>query len=220
MISPIGALLGAAVTLFASTPAASPTLTLKQATEASLSAETANFSQEYLQASSYSSDLPTIQLSNPDIEIDTNNELEEAQNPSIPEPTSKPSEKQVVPFVHPHPLDPEILFNLVNAHRTSLNLPEYQKDARLCELVNSRLPELAQEIFGSIPLHQGLRDRNLEYRVTENLIHMATEEQAFNWWLNSSIHRRSIESTLYTHSCNACIGNSCAQVFSNFSPVK
>lgn len=112
-------------------------------------------------------------------------------------------------------LNPERIFQLINAHREELHLPPFQKHDYLCKLANDRKPELYNEIFGTAYVHQGLYDRNLPYWITENMASYPTEEKIVSWWLNSTIHRRAIEGP-YTYSCGACSGNSCTQLFTNF----
>ncbi len=113
-------------------------------------------------------------------------------------------------------LNADVLFNMINTHRASIGLPAYQKDERICQVARDRGPELYNEIFVTGAMHAGFYARNLPYWATENMISQGSEQAAFNWWMNSSIHRRAIESPTYTHSCGACYGNSCAQIFTAF----
>jgi uncharacterized protein YkwD len=114
-------------------------------------------------------------------------------------------------------LNAELLFQMVNSHRNSIGLSSFAKDPRVCEVVNSRAPELDNEIYGSSYMHAGFQARSLPYWATENMISMQTEEQALSWWLNSPVHRSAIEGD-YAYACLACSGKSCAMVFTNFEP--
>lgn len=114
-------------------------------------------------------------------------------------------------------LDSNLLFDLINSHRSQLNLPPFQKEDRICQIAEGRAPQLEHEIFGGGGMHSGFRALNLPYWATENMIHQPNEQAALNWWLNSPIHRRAIEGD-YTYSCGACQGNNCAQIFTNFTP--
>lgn len=116
----------------------------------------------------------------------------------------------------PAGLDADKLFELIQAHRQSLNLPAFKKDDRLCALAAVRAPEVANEVYTGT-MHKGMYGRKLPYWNTENIIFMASEEAAFRWWINDKIHRDAIEGA-YMYSCLACSGNSCAQEFSNFTP--
>jgi uncharacterized protein YkwD len=113
-------------------------------------------------------------------------------------------------------LDADKLFAMANKYRTAKGLPALQKDVRSCQLAISRAPEINAEIAEG-HMHSGLRERNLSYWNTENIISYSTEEEAFNWWINDTIHREAIEGN-YTYSCVACFGNSCAQEFTNYLP--
>ena len=149
--------------------------------------------------------------------------MEEAE--STPTPTVAPEEKKpdvVLAQTAPAPapvagsLNADILFNMINSHRQSIGLPALQKDPNICAVAQSRAPELYNEIFGGY-MHAGFYARNLPYWATENMIHQNTEAEAFNWWMNSGIHRAAIEGN-YTHACGACQGKSCAMIFTSFVP--
>jgi uncharacterized protein YkwD len=101
-----------------------------------------------------------------------------------------------------------------NEYRKSRGLSEFKKDEKTCALAASRAPEVAGEV-ASGDMHAGLRNRNLDYWNTENIISMRTEESAFNWWVNDKIHHDAIIGD-FTYSCVACTGNSCAQEFTNY----
>lgn len=114
-------------------------------------------------------------------------------------------------------LDPHKVFMLVNNHRIANNLPAFQEDEKLCTLARAREPDLYDEIFVNGNIHGGLMDMDLPYRVVENMKYGHTEEEVFNWWLSSPLHRKSIEGD-YNHSCVTCSGKICIQLFSNFIP--
>ena len=113
-------------------------------------------------------------------------------------------------------LNADKLFSMANNYRQSKGLSQLQKDDRACQVAASRAPEIAAEIAGG-HMHSGIRDRNLPYWNSEIIITMRTEEEAFNWWINDTIHREAIEGN-YTYSCVACSGNACVQEFTNFQP--
>ena len=96
-------------------------------------------------------------------------------------------------------------------------LPEFQKDEKTCQLARKRAPELYNEIWVTHTMHTGMYGRHLPYWNTENIISMQTEEQAFNWWINESVHHSAIAGN-YIYSCIACSGNECAQEFTNYQP--
>lgn len=113
-------------------------------------------------------------------------------------------------------LNADLLFDMVNQHRTQKGLPTFTKSPDLCSVAQSRAPELNHEINGGGGMHAGMRKRqaSLSYRVNENIISNRNESSALKWWLNSSVHRKAIEGN-YTHSCTACSGNQCTQLFAN-----
>lgn len=113
-------------------------------------------------------------------------------------------------------LNADKLFSMVNAHRATKGLPAFEKHEKSCQLAITRAPEVEAEV-ASGALHQGLKNRNLDYWNTENIIAIRTEEEALSWWLGHGIHREAIESDK-KYSCIACFGNSCAQEFTNFQP--
>lgn len=111
-------------------------------------------------------------------------------------------------------LNADKLFAMTNTYRQSKGLSLVQKDDRACQVAISRAPEIAAEIAEG-RMHSGIRARNLPYWNSEIIITMRTEEEAFNWWINDTIHREAIEGN-YTYSCAACHGNACVQEFTNF----
>lgn len=130
-------------------------------------------------------------------------------------PTSAPATIQTS-LSTPGGLNADKLFSMANNYRQSKGLPLFEKDDSSCQLAASRAPEINGEI-ASGTMHSGLKARNLPYWNTENIISMNSEEAAFNWWINDTIHREAIEGN-YKYSCVACSGNACAQEFTNFQP--
>lgn len=113
-------------------------------------------------------------------------------------------------------LNPDKIFDLVNTHRVSINLPALQKDARACLVANTRAPAIAEEISNG-QMHSGLRAMNLPYWNSENIIAINSEQAAFDWWMGDFIHKKAIESD-NIYSCVACFGNACVQEFTSFQP--
>jgi uncharacterized protein YkwD len=133
-------------------------------------------------------------------------------------PTPKPT---VVPVTTPpiqstSGLNADLLFSMIQSHRATKGLPPFEKDQQSCSLAASRAPEVDAEVAQG-RMHSGLKARNIPYWNTENIISIATEQQALRWWLNDYIHRIAIEGN-YKYSCLACSGNACAQEFTNFEP--
>jgi len=114
-------------------------------------------------------------------------------------------------------LDIGVLFSLVNSARTSAGLPPFAQDERICSVAASRGPELYNEIMVNGNMHAGFYARNLPYWATENVIYQQTEQQAINWWMNSSVHRAAILGD-YQYACGTCSGKACNMIFTNFSP--
>lgn len=110
-------------------------------------------------------------------------------------------------------LNPTKLFEMINAYRTKRNLPALQANEKVCKVAEERAPELYREIFVTYNMHAGFYARHLPYKAVENMIHFSTEEGAVSWWLRSRVHHAAIVSNNYTHTCIACKGNSCAQIF-------
>lgn len=129
-----------------------------------------------------------------------------------PSPTATPA---TTPTLSQGGLNADKIFDLVNAYRASKNLAPLQKDERACQLAASRAPEINAEIAGGY-MHRGLKNRNLQYWNSENIISMNSEEAAVNWWIHDYIHRVQIEAD-NKYSCVACSGNACAQEFTNFT---
>ncbi|RJQ26502.1 hypothetical protein C4577_03290 [Candidatus Parcubacteria bacterium] len=117
----------------------------------------------------------------------------------------------------PNNLDSNTLFDLVNDYRAKLSLKKFVKNDNLCEVAKSREHEMYREIFVTGRLHSGLYNRNLPYWVFENLIYEFSEQKALNWWLNSYIHKKTIEND-YKYSCVYCRGLVCTQLFTSYQP--
>lgn len=133
------------------------------------------------------------------------------------EKTKKTVSLNLTPSDFVNPLNPDIIFNLINDYRTKLGLPVFEKEEKLCTLAKTRAEEGYREIFISGNLHSGLYNRNLPYWITENLIYQKTEERALKWWLNSPIHRRAIQGSS-KYSCLECFGNTCSELFTSYTP--
>lgn len=141
----------------------------------------------------------------PDIDIPTPTKAPLTPPPAAPQSTANPGG-----------LDAEKLFSMSNDYRAARGLPALQKNDQVCSLAASRAPEIAAEV-ASGALHSGLHARALPYWNTENIISMSSEESAFNWWINDPIHHQAIVGN-FTYSCVSCVGNNCAQEFTNFQP--
>lgn len=128
-------------------------------------------------------------------------------------PSPEPSESPITPSVS---LNADLIFSMVNQIRTQNGLPAFQKDDRLCSLAMSRAPEIHNEVLTGT-MHHGMYARNLPYWNNENIIDIATEEEAIHFWMSDYVHKAAILGN-YTFSCVACSGNACAEEFSNFEP--
>jgi len=122
-----------------------------------------------------------------------------------------------IPATSSSSLDSDVLFNLVNQYRQKVGLAAFEKEEKLCSLASERSAEIYNEIFVTKNMHSGLHAKNLPYSITENIIYANTEETALNWWLNSYVHKQSIENN-YKYSCIGCSGNSCSELFTSFIP--
>lgn len=112
-------------------------------------------------------------------------------------------------------LNADSMFSTINQYRTQAGLPAFQKNDAVCQVAQSRAPELYNEIMVNYTMHAGFYARHLPYQATENVIYMRTENEAITWWLHSPIHRAAIFGN-YTYSCIACSGNACTQIFANY----
>lgn len=117
----------------------------------------------------------------------------------------------------PSSLNSDMIFEMINNHRATLNLPPFQKDDQLCSLAKERGPELYDEIFVNHNIHGGFYSRDLPYWITENMKYGDNETDVFSWWLSSGIHRKAIEGN-FTYSCGECYGKSCVQLFTSYQP--
>ncbi len=115
-----------------------------------------------------------------------------------------------------HSLNADTLFGIINEYRTQIGLAPFQKDQAICDIAKQRGPALDYEVeTGTI--HAGFRQLNLPYWATENMKYGGNEQEMFNWWMNSYIHRKAIEGS-FRYSCGECYGNSCAQIFTDYQP--
>lgn len=112
--------------------------------------------------------------------------------------------------------NPDVVLEMVNAHRASIGKSPFIKDEALCSLAQVRSNELAAE-GASGSLHAGLYNRNLPHWTTENAKIGGDEAETVRWWLNSSIHRSQIQSD-YTNACVGCTGKNCALLFTSYTP--
>lgn len=129
-------------------------------------------------------------------------------------------EVYIAPAANTNPtatLSADLLFSMVNDHRASINLPPFEREAKICAVADSRRIEMTQEIYSGIPMHAGFYAKNLPYWATENMIYQHTEAEALNWWLNSPIHRSALEGS-YKYACGVCNGEVCNLVFTNYDP--
>jgi hypothetical protein len=114
-------------------------------------------------------------------------------------------------------LNAEVIFSMVNTIRINAGLSPFEKHPEVCAIVQSRAPELDNEIYGRSYMHAGFHSRDLPFRATENMISQQTEQEAVNWWMNSAVHRSALLGS-YKYACVACQGKSCAMIFSNLQP--
>jgi uncharacterized protein YkwD len=109
--------------------------------------------------------------------------------------------------------DARIIFDKVNGHRQSIGMPPLAEDPELCGYAAERAPEINDEIFGGSYVHAGYRRRGLSgLGIVENQVGMGSVDANFNWWMNSGLHRGSIEGN-FSGTCVACVGPSCIQLF-------
>ena len=147
--------------------------------------------------------------------------IDDEKVPVKPSPTptsilpSPAAETQAPPAPVTGSADGEAMFAKINAHRASIGLPAFQKSDRLCAIAAQRAPEIHNEVFGSGYIHQGFNERGYNANATENMVAMGGLDANFNWWMNSGIHRRAIESPTLQYSCGECVGGGCVQIFSS-----
>lgn len=110
----------------------------------------------------------------------------------------------------------DLIFDLINQHRTAIGKAPFQKDENLCSLAQVRSTEMPAEIAHGT-LHSGLYNRNLGYWVTEDAKYGSDENGTVNWWLHSPIHRAAIEGDS-TNSCVRCTGTYCSALFTSYIP--
>ena len=135
-----------------------------------------------------------------------------------PLPTAEStSPTQVVEQPNEGSLNAETLFAMVNAARANAGLAPVTHDERVCSLAASRGPELYNDIMVTHTMHGGFYARNLPYWASEIVIYIHTEQEAMNWWMNSSVHRAQILGD-YTYACGTCAERACNIIFTNFAP--
>ena len=133
---------------------------------------------------------------------------------SLPTPTTTTA----TPAPEGQNLNADLIFDITNQHRAAIGKPAFQKDAALCELAKTRSTELHGELFeGKGALHSGLYNRKLPYLVVENAKYGSDEAGTVQWWINSPVHRASLENN-YVYSCVACLGTQCSQLFTSYVP--
>lgn len=135
------------------------------------------------------------------------------QAPTLPETTPTVPQPTPTPLVT---LDPNVIFDLMNAHRIAIGLTPFEKDPKLCEIAESRRGEIPGEIVSGY-FHSGLFAKNLPFWITENMKYGSNEAGTVNWWLNSPIHRAAIEGN-YKYSCGITLGDSAIALFTNWDP--
>lgn len=209
MIQTLGLLTGTTLSLLTPNQAGLAQLTIEDPHTASESAQVSDFSYQHQVMSTYGAEIPHINIDRADLRI-------KAEVTTVEIESTTEQQIDQLAMLSANPLESTELFDLVNAHRVFMELETLKEDEYLCSLADKRLPQLNEEIFGDTPMHKGMETIGQEFWITENLIHTTNETKALDWWLSSPIHRRSIESPTYTHSCIACTGNSCTQLFTSF----
>lgn len=124
-----------------------------------------------------------------------------------------------IPTTTPTPesdLSADVLFSMINEHRTKIGKPSLEKEAQVCSAAEARREGIRAEIFNGQALHSGFYAMNLPYQSTENMIWQNSETEAFNWWLNSPVHRSAIEGD-YKYACGVCNGKVCNMIFANYN---
>ncbi len=200
--------------VFKLTPTPSPTLMSPTPTKSSIAQVMVSTTPTQTPLSGAS---PTVTLTPTKTPILTQTQTQEEIKHKPTTPTSKPNPKSSSIAPPSQSLNANLIFVLINTYRKNKGLLPFEKNNQLCALAASRGPELYNEIFGTGYVHEGLYNRNLPYWITENMAHYSSEEHMVNWWLGSFVHKAAIEGN-YTYSCGVCFGNSCAQLFTNFSP--
>lgn len=112
----------------------------------------------------------------------------------------------------------DIILQTINAVRAQFGKAPFEKNADLCAVAASRVPEIPIEVANG-RFHSGLYEKNLPYWITENMKYGSDEGGTVNWWLNSPIHRAAVLGNA-KYSCGVCVGNACIQLFTSFEPKK
>lgn len=128
---------------------------------------------------------------------------DDGSSPTPPETTTPPV--VTVPTI-PEKTWTEQFFDLVNYHRREKGLRELLSDSDLDKIALQHSVNMAS---GVVPVgHTGMSDRCEQGRDVlgggnwcgENVAQgQKTPQEAFNWWMNSTVHRENIELPRYTH---------------------
>lgn len=111
-------------------------------------------------------------------------------------------------------LNGDAILTIINSYRATIGRPAFEKEGKLCELARTRALEIPLEIMNGT-LHSGLYNRNLPYWVWENAKYGSSEAGTVNWWLNSAIHRKMLQSA-YKYSCIGTNGTYATALFSSY----
>lgn len=135
----------------------------------------------------------------------------------IPTPTFTPSPSRAPIYFESKDIDEDVLWNLVNKHRSLLGLEAFTKDEHLCEIARERAPEIKLEYDSP---HKGFLERynGLPFVLAENGTGGDNPEDALNRWINSPSHRAALNGS-WTYSCIACAGHDCVQIFTSYDTL-
>lgn len=142
---------------------------------------------------------------------------EETKEPKQTQGNIKPETYYISESPTESTLSADLLFSLTNEYRTKIGKSPFEKEALVCSVAEQRREEIRQEIFVTHFLHSGFYAMNLPYYATENMIWQHTETEALNWWINSPVHRATIEGD-YKYACGVCNGKVCSMVYTNYEP--
>lgn len=180
-------------------------LTLRTHPEAIIETDDARYATAEPQSKAESSKASNVVVSNEIIEV-----------AYVTPAQTVASASTVTPDTTDYALNPDVLFNLVNQHRSAIGLSQVQKEDRVMQVAQDRAPELFDEIFVNGNMHAGFNARQLPYHSSEIIIYYNTEEGAMQWWLHSPVHKGIIQDGSYTHAGIACSGKSCTMIFASF----
>jgi len=185
-------------------------------TEKAVKAAVSDDSETDLPVFSYATESVYYAVKVSDVEPSPTPNIEETPTPTpIPSSAVIEGARDMVPQTGVN-VDANVIFDLINSHRTSIGKPAFIKDEALCSLATTRSMELSGE-FANGTLHSGLYNRNLPYWITEDAKWGSNEAGTLRWWLNSPIHRAAIEGN-HVYSCGACNGSQCSQLFTSYTP--